>query len=530
MTLRTMQTGLLRRELPLCVLVLALSSYAWLFSAVTVPNERTRLYLTVALWDEGTIAVDGPIERFGRVFDLSHYQGQHFTDKAPGSSFLALPVYAVARVFHTPDELGIAQLVNLVRTWLMLPVALLGFLLLRALLRELGTRPAAIDIASLGFALGSVAFHYGTAFYGHVLVSTLLLLTLWLLARAGLFTARNVPARRHYAYLVAAGASAGLMGFTEYQAIAVAALLALPIVLAPGSRRSAGLLAYALGGAPFACALLVYNSHAFGGPFELSYHHLVGKALQDLHGFGLAGATVPTWPALSGLLFSEHRGLVTTSPLMGLGLVALVTERTRMSRGLWLAMLLCVLYFVLIVASSSVWFGGWSFGPRLLVPITPLLCIAAARLLHARDSILLRGLAAACVGFAIAYHGLVQLTFAELPPSVRRPLADVARPMIEADLVSPNLACKLGALGAHNLWPALLLMAAAALYVAFVTPERTQRLRILRACTSVAGAALALSLLWAQAPSNTPAKRAKWAKMVTGFAAREHSCQVDTDD
>ena len=71
------------RDLVLGALVWAVLSYAWNFSNLTVPNERTRLYLTVAMVDERTIAVDGPLQRFGHVYDLASFNGRHFTDKAP---------------------------------------------------------------------------------------------------------------------------------------------------------------------------------------------------------------------------------------------------------------------------------------------------------------------------------------------------------------------------------------------------------------------------------------------------------------
>ena len=517
------------RELALALLVLSLSSYAWLFSAVSAPNERTRLYLAVALVDEGTLQVDTQLKRCGRVFDLAQHDGHYFTDKAPGSSFLAAPIYALARIAHEPTDFRVEELVNLVRTWLMLPMGLLGFLLLRALLRRLHTVDWAIDVASLGFALGTVAFHYGTAFYGHVLVSTLLLAALWFMARAGLFSEEPRTRARYLGNSLGAGLCAGLMGFTEYQAIAVAALLCVVFAFAPRAQRLPGLAAYTLGGLPFAVALLVYNQHAFGGPFELSYHHLVGKQLQELHGFGLAGATVPTWQAFSGLLFSEHRGLVTTSPLMGLGLVALLTERKRIARGLWLAMLLSVLYFVGIVSSSSVWAGGWAFGPRLLVPITPLLALAAARLLHAHHHTLLRAFAGASVAFAVGYHGLMQLTFPELPPSHTRPVADLARPLLEANLVAPNLACKVGQLGTLTLWPAWLLMLAVVAYVLTRGPEKSAKVLAMRGVGSLGVAALALLGLWVQAPSNDAKSRRKWVERVEGFEAREQSCREQED-
>jgi hypothetical protein len=509
-------------ELTLCVLVLAALAYAWLFSQVSVPNERTRIYLTAALVDDGTLSVDHSLKRFGRVLDLARHEGRNYTDKAPGASFLAVPVYAAARWLHPAEVVTIQHLVNLVRTWLMLPFALAGFVLLRRLLDALAVAPATRDVVSLGYALGTPALHYGTAFYGHVIVATLLLATLTLLHAAGTFSGSNVPSRRRRVLLGLAGACAGLMGLTEYQAIVAAALCALPILL--GSRRLEGLALYALGAAPFAAALLAYNAHCFGGPFELSYHHLASRELQDVHGFGLAGATYPSLAALGGLSFSLHRGLFTTAPLLGLGLIGLVRERRALSRGAWLGALAITLYFVLIVASSSVWHGGWAFGPRLLIPIMPLLAVFAALFVERAGAPLVRGLAAAAAIVGVAYNGLVQVTVSELPPSVLRPIADVARPVLEAGTPAPNLACKLGPWTLANLWPALLLGLALALFLAWRAPEASPRRRHLRALSSLAAAVLAVGGLWLQPPANTDAQRVRWQQFARGWSAQETSC------
>src|SRR5688572_7278335 len=74
------------REAGLAALVLFVSSYAWMFSRVSVPNERTRAYLTMAIVDHGSFAVDEPLRRFGSVYDLAQFGGHYFTDKAPGAS------------------------------------------------------------------------------------------------------------------------------------------------------------------------------------------------------------------------------------------------------------------------------------------------------------------------------------------------------------------------------------------------------------------------------------------------------------
>lgn len=109
------------REGLLSALVVAILAYSSSFSELTVPNERTRAYLTIALFEEHTLAIDEPVRRFGQPLDLATFKGHFYTDKAPGSSVLALPLYAAARAFYPPSELPLGRVLTLVRYALMVP-------------------------------------------------------------------------------------------------------------------------------------------------------------------------------------------------------------------------------------------------------------------------------------------------------------------------------------------------------------------------------------------------------------------------
>jgi hypothetical protein len=508
----------------LCALVLCQLAYSWMFARVSVPNERTRAYLSVAIVDHASIAVDAPIQRFGKVYDLAHFGDHYFTDKAPGASLLAVPVYALARSAQPAAAFDIVDVINLFRTYLMLPVGLLAFLVLRSLLRALGSSEAVVDVCSLGFSLGSALLHYGGAFYGHAIVALLVLACLRCLAAAGLFAPQLRSSRRRAWMLLAAGACAGLAGLTEYQAIVLAALLGLPIVLSgrPASARLRDLGLFVLGGAPFAAALLIYNRRAFGGAFSLSYEHLVGAGLQALHGEGLMGATHPSWSTMLGLLLSQHRGLLVCSPLLGLGLFGLLLGPRFMPRSLWITSAACVTYFVLIVASSSVWFGGWSFGPRLLVPIMGILALVAARTLdawRANPGVQLLFRAAAIGG--MLYQQAVHVVFPELPPEFARPLPDGVLPLWRAGLVAPNLACKWSALGPSNL---IVLCLALACSVALVAWRGLSGRRWVSCVALIAGGAFVL-LLAAAPPSVSAGDQQDWVRRVQRWHDQESRCR-----
>jgi hypothetical protein len=543
------------RELGFALLVLVVSSYAWMFSRVSVPNERTRAYLTVALVDHGTLRIDEPLRRFGSIYDLAQFDGHYFTDKAPGSSLLAVPIYALVRIATKPDDWNIVELCNLFRTWLMLPFGIAGFLLLRSLLRSLGASAAAIRVSSLAFSLGSPMLHYSNAFYGHVLVAVLVLAALRCFASAGLIGPRDVAAhggkdsrpglaavsgkarRRQFGALAGAGACTGLAGLIEYQAIVLGVVLAIPLLSGPRRRILVNLAAYGVGALPFAVGLLAYNARAFGGPFELGYEHLVASSLQELHGFGFAGATRPTVAVLRAMLESQHRGLLATAPFLAFGLAALPFVFRRLGAALWSAALLATTYFVLIVSSSSVWYGGWSFGLRLLIPVFGLLAIAAAAGFDAVARIPgAQTVVRAAALFSVLYHQLVNVTFPELPREFERPLADSVLPLLREGLVAPNLGCKLIGLTAESLLPLGLALAIVIACIVWpdskdVLPARVVKIhwRGLQAAATVIAACLVLAIYWRAEPSRPAHERQRWMKMAQGWRAGETSCRQVSD-
>jgi hypothetical protein len=527
-------------------------SFSWMYTIVQGPNEQTRAYLTAALVDDHAITIDRSIARFGSVYDLASFDGHFYSDKAPGSSLLAAPVYALARlrdrVFApapegalrpplspgSPPHFGAeaksaSEIVNLARNWLMLPFALVGFCALRSLLRRLGRTRASIDLTSIAYSMGCAVLHYSTAFYGHVLVSTLLVVSLWCMACAGVFASDSAPPSARasspwrYGTLALAGLCAGFAGLTEYQATVVAVLFLVP-VLAQRERRVPATLAYLAGAVPCALLLFAYNKAAFGGPLSLSYQHLVGANLQSLHGNGLAGATWPTREAILGLLFSAHRGLITTSPWTVFGLFGLYVMRRANVRSLRTTLVLCTAYLFLAVASSSVWHGGWAFGPRLLIPAMPLLAIAAAYACDALvDKPLVDAIARAFVIFGVLYQQLVQTTFSELPPELQWPLRESVAPVVRSTIVTPNLMCKVMPWGQPNLIPLLASLLALSVFIAW---PRTASLRnnLTRTAASFVLTGTMFWGLWSIEPNSTPQQQLEFAGWIRTFVPAETSC------
>jgi hypothetical protein len=456
--------------------VVVLLSYSTMFAAVSAPNERSRVYLAVALVDHNTLSIDEPVRRFGAILDTARFEGHLYSDKAPGSSFLGATLYGVVRLFTLSSDWTIEQLIVLMRTALMVPLGLVGFWVIRRLLGSLRIGPGLVDLVSTGWILGTAAFHYSTAFYGHQIGATCLLVGLHFIERAEQRVA-SAPETSPVALCLAAGMCAGFAGVTEYQAGILSVLLALYVLAGPLRQHTPAWLGFATGALPFVLLLGMYHWRAFGGPFELSYHHLSHTQWQQLHTQGVGGITWPQAEAFLGCTLSLHRGVFITSPMF-LFAIAGAAALWRVRRRLAVLLSVAALYALLLVSSSNMWVAGWSYGPRLLVFVmgwTSLLVAAGAQWATRWrvGEVLLR----ASIVFGIASNQLVQAVFPEPPTEAQNPWVDVVGELLARDMVAPNLVSgHVGVPGVASLMPAIVIVAAIVVMV-LIRPVFARRAR-----------------------------------------------------
>ena len=226
------------------------------------------------------------------------------------------------------------------------------------------------------------------------------------------------------------------------------------------------------------------------------------------------------------MLFSAASSILTTSPWLGLGVLGLVLGMPGAARGLWLSCVLSSGYLFFAVSSSTVWHGSWAFGPRLLIPVMPLLAVSCAYLLDwGRRVWPLDVLARAAVLFAIVYQVLVQVTFAEPPPEIPLPLRQTVEPTLRLGAVAPNLLCKLMPLGTWNLAPMALSVLGLALFVAAPALQPLAR-RVARAVAVLAVTSIMALALWrAEPPDVTPEARLGWGVWMFALLAQETTCK-----
>jgi hypothetical protein len=379
-------------------------------------NQDSRLDLTRAIVEQGTLAIDS---YHRNTFDKSERDGRHYSDKAPGLSFLAVPVYAAWVAVAGPPAGG--EGTSLPLWWA--TVATVGFAtavaagMLVGTLRRLGAGPAAAFLAAVAWALGTPAFGYATLFVSHQLVGALLAIALALLLHPAGGRSR----------LAVAGLVAGTAAVSEYPSAGIALMLA--AFAWHGRGRAAW--AFAAAALPPVAGLMAYNTACFGSPFAIGYSSLSQPEFQASMGRGFFGIGVPD-PAVAGeLLVGEFRGLLPLAPWLAMAVLGLVVAvRNRASRA---AGVLCVAAFAFLLAVASgyaVWNGGASMGPRHLAPALPFVASLAGLGLDAAFRLRRGRTAATAVAGALVAASIATCT---ATVAVMPELPDAAAPVAPGD-------------------------------------------------------------------------------------------------
>ena len=119
-----------------------------------------------------------------------------------------------------------------------------------------------------------------------------------------------------------------------------------------------------LGGVPPIVFQLAYNYAYFGNPLHSSL------------GMGAAFWSTPVWQGLSGILFSPGRGLFIYSSIYIFSVWALALSWRRQGDMLLRSLSIGVVLVVLVYSKWVMWWGGNSYGPRLLADLAPVLAFS----------------------------------------------------------------------------------------------------------------------------------------------------------
>lgn len=366
---------LVRRPEPWVFLIL-FGSYAYFWQSRDW-NSASRLMLTYAIVDRGTITLNGLEDQ---THDRASFQGRFYTDKLPGFSLLATGPYAAARsLLHLPPhplgQRGFAHWpadywVTLATSGLL--TALTG-VLLAGLARDVGCSPRASALVGLSYGLATPAYAYATMSYGHQASAFALLASFTLLWRID-------PGRPGWRAFLS-GFLAAYAAVIELQVGPVSAILGFYLLSLVVSRRvrPGAIGQFAVGALIPTLILLGYNQLAFGSPWDMGYFHHTTKIFADVHSAdNPLGLSRPEATRALALLWGRHRGLCFYAPIVALAPLGLAALLVRRHIGMALVSTAAMIAIFAVNLSYPEWTGGWSTGPRLLVPLLPFALLLVA--------------------------------------------------------------------------------------------------------------------------------------------------------
>ena len=419
-----------RRRFALVLGLLVWFSCAWFGASEFNPNNVTRLAAAVSIVEDH----DATIDEYNDVtIDKARFGDHFYMDKAPGMTLMAVPwIWLADHITH--DNAGnysksyFGDLWRFLRLRMRLATAFgsailtaLATVAMLSLASEIGGSRSAGLFAALGYALGTPVWGWSTSLFGHAVVADMLVIGVWAIWRAS--------ASGHLRYAAIAGAALGWSLTVEVQSLLWLAFIG-PWAIArvwPNPARWRLLGAAAIAGLATLSPLPLYNLFAFGTPFRLGYQGVVGFEGMNR---GILGVSWPDPALIAKLLFGPYRGLYWVAPILLLGTFGVAwLARQAKTRGLGLVTGGIAIAALLYNAGYFYWDGGYSTGPRHMIPAAGMLALGLAPVWRMLDPGLERIAAAVFLGLSISLNLAIAASEIASPDLYAHPLTEHVLPL-----------------------------------------------------------------------------------------------------
>jgi hypothetical protein len=347
--------------------------------AITSYDGQTVYAVTRSIVERHTFAVSDEFHT------LRGTDGRAYSRYGLGLSLVAMVPYLAVRPIavssgHAEDILEAAA------SFVMAFVAAALVVAVYELARRLGAGVSGALLVSVGSVAGTFVLPYVKEFFSEPLTAICIVVAI-----------ERLLARRS----ATAGLAFGAAVLVRAQSLLFAPVLVLVAWWQDGLRAA---LRATAGAVPGIAATFAYNIIRFGHPFRFGYEGL--------------GFTTPLLTGTAGLLFHPAKSLFLFAPITVLVPFAL----WRLWGAYRVAFVLITANLVILFATVAMWYawyGGWCWGPRLLIPgLMPTIAALGPWLDRASRRRAAASLFA--VGFAVSFAGVIVPTQAQ-QLEVRRP-------------------------------------------------------------------------------------------------------------
>ncbi len=309
------------------------------------PNSTSRVLGAHSLVHTGSLKID---EHHELTMDKCLIGDHYYSEKAPLPIYMAAGVYFLAYHFGfagEPDNLSpvyfIGDLFSAIG--LSLVITMLFFLVVKH-------RPAleAFLLSALPF-YGSFIYVFTGTFFSHVISGAMMVMS-------------YVSFKKEH--WIVAGVWSGMAFLSEFL------LILMPVVWIGQliwQNRWRPAVKFAMTLLPFGVFMLLYNYVIGGDAFTMLYKYTNNS--KDLYGLG-----IPNPEVIFELLIPDYRGILFYMPVLIFFVIHFSLQKKFSVRNLLNdSVLMAVIVYFLAFSSFHDWWGGWSYGPRQLIPMAMLL-------------------------------------------------------------------------------------------------------------------------------------------------------------
>lgn len=333
------------------------------------PNPVSRALPALTFQENGSLEITPYAEV---SMDKSKVGDKYYSDKAPLPTFLTIPAYELFAFFGIDQwnyedkkykkapswykKLSLIIFIGAILT-ASIPFALLVFLGITLSKANFTFKPTFVILSFFGTYL----WIYSGTFFNHILSGLFLVLSLY-------FAFYNKKTFLSGFFVACAFMS-------EYTLGLFAVLI--PVLLLLHKNKIKEVLYFGLGLLPLLIVFLIYNYQITNDAFTFVFYHTnyedFSKGIKQNYGFGL-----PTLESIYGLLLSPYMGLIFFFPPVLFWFVKWWKERKI--ELLKHPVFTSFLALFILISCYFIWWGGYSWGPRYLIPAACILAFFSPQL------------------------------------------------------------------------------------------------------------------------------------------------------